>query len=77
MTTEPDRILTHHVNVLNPKTEEVQTFEPGEVLPAWADTVLTELDHAAYPVRSTRAEALVKQWNASKLAAEAAAELGG
>jgi hypothetical protein len=70
-----DRVLTHHVNVQNPKTEKVQTFEPGEALPAWADQLLTEIDHDAYPVRDKRADALVKSWQASKAAAEAAADL--
>jgi hypothetical protein len=70
-----DRVLTHHVNVKNPKGGKVQTFEPGETLPDWADKILTELDHDAYPVRDKRADALVKSWSASKLAAEAAGDL--
>ncbi len=74
---QSDRVLTHHVNVRNPGTKKVETFEPGADLPAWARDVLVAEDHDAYPVDSLRARALVKQWQASKLAAEAAAEMGG
>ncbi len=69
------RILTHHVNAKNPNTGKVHTFEPGEVLPKWADKILTEENHVAYPEESKQARALVKQWQASKMAAEAAADL--
>jgi hypothetical protein len=69
------RVLTHHVNVRNPKGDVV-TFEPGADLPKWAAEVLIAENHAAYPVADKRANALVKQWQASKLAAEAAAEMG-
>ncbi len=72
-----DRILTHHVNVKNPNTDKVVTFEPGDTLPKWADALLRELNHPAYPEASPRAEAAVKGWQASKLAAEAAAALDG
>jgi hypothetical protein len=70
-----DRVLTHHVNVKNPKNDKVSTFEPGEELPGWAADILVAENHAAYPERSTRSEASVKGWNSSKLAAEAAADL--
>ncbi len=69
------RILTHHVNAKNPSTGKVQTFEPGEKLPQWADKILTDEDHVAYPEADKRAEATVKQWQASKLAAEAAVDI--
>ncbi len=68
------RVLTHHVNVRNPKTKTVETFEPGANLPAWAvDAIGTE--HEAYPVTSPKAEALVMVWQASKMAATADAVL--
>lgn len=69
-----DRVLTHHVNIRNPRSEKVETFEPGAELPKWATDVLEAEDHPSYPERSRRTEALVKAWQASKLAAEAAAE---
>ncbi len=68
------RILTHHVNVKSP-SGKVQTFEPGADLPKWAAQILTEENHVAYPEESKQALGLVKQWQASKLAAEAAADL--
>lgn len=74
MSDQVEHVLTHHVNVRNPKGE-VQTFEPGDSLPKWASDVLLAEKHAAYPVVDKRSLALVKQWQASKLAAEAAAEL--
>jgi hypothetical protein len=77
-----DHLLTHHVNVRNPKTGKVQTFEPGEQLPAWAHDALVAESHVAYPDvsdpdndRTRLARAQVKTWQASKLAAEAAAEM--
>jgi hypothetical protein len=77
------RVLTHHVNVRNPKTKDVHTFEPGADLPKWARDALVAESHVAYPdvsdpeAESThRAHAQVKAWQASKLAAEAAAEMG-
>ena len=69
-----DHVLTHHVNIRNPKGD-VQTFEPGADLPKWASDVLLAEDHVAYPVADKRSNALVKQWQASKLAAEAANEM--
>ncbi len=73
MANAPDHVLTHHVNVRNPRTGKVQTFEPGADVPAWARDAL--VGHPAYPERSRQSEALVKAWQASKLAAEAVAEL--
>lgn len=69
------RVLTHHVNCKNPNTGKVQTFEPGADLPKWAAQILTDENHVAYPEESKQALGLVKQWQASKLAAEAAADL--
>lgn len=69
------RVLTHHVNVKNPNTDKVVTFEPGESIPQWADKILADLDHPAYPEDSKQAQGAVKAWQASKLAAEAAADL--
>ena len=69
-----DHVLTHHVNIRNPKGD-VQTFEPGAQLPKWASDALLAEAHAAYPVADKRANALVKQWRASQLAAEATAEM--
>ena len=68
------RVLTHHINIRNPESGEVGTFEPqdGANLPAWAHKALVAEDHAAYPEQSPRALALVRSWEASKLAAEAA-----
>lgn len=74
MPDEPARVLTHHVNIRNPQTREVETFEPqdGANLPVWAREVLERENHVAYPETSNRAVALVRQWEASKMAAEAA-----
>jgi hypothetical protein len=71
---DTDPVLTHHVNIRNPKTKKVETFEPqdGSALPAWARDALTAENHVAFVERTPRAEALVKGWQASKLAAEAA-----
>ncbi len=71
------RILTHHVNVANPNSGKVQTFEPGAELPRWAAQILINENHFAYPEESKQAQSLVKQWQASKLAAEATADLQG
>lgn len=73
--TMADHILTHHVNVKKPGNDKVATFEPGEELPQWAADILIAENHPAYPVSDKRAQANVKAWQASKLAAEAAAEL--
>ena len=69
------RVLTHHVNVRNPRTKKVETFEPGVDLPKWAAEALLAENHPAYPDETAPgARAAVKAWQASKAAAEAAAE---
>lgn len=79
---EAARVLTHHVNVRNPRTKKVEMFEPGADLPAWASDALLAEAHVAYPdvsdpkdEKARKARAQVKQWQASKLAAEATAEM--
>ena len=67
-------VLTHHVNVRNPRTKKVETFEPGADLPKWAAETLLAENHPAYPAASVRADSAVLAWQASKAAAEAAAE---
>ena len=68
-------VLTHHVNVKNPRSGKVETFEPGADLPKWASDALLAENHPAYPDETVPgARALVKAWQASKAAAEAAAE---
>ncbi len=64
-----DRALTHHVNVRNPRTKKVETFEPGADLPTWAQEQLE--GHAAYVEDSRPARALVASWQAQKAQAEA------
>lgn len=64
-------VLTHHVNVRNPRSRKVETFEPGADLPKWAADALLAENHGAYPDESTRgARAAVKSWQASRAAAE-------
>ena len=45
------RVLTNHVNVRNPRTKKVDTFEPqlGANLPKWAHEALVAENHPAYP----------------------------
>ncbi len=69
-----EHILTHHVNVRSPRANKVETFEPGADLPKWAVEVLTAENHPAYPESTPQTRALVKSWQASNVAAEAAAE---
>ena len=68
-------VLTHHVNIKNPRTKKVETFEPGDDLPKWAHEALLAENHVAYPVDTFDAFRAVKAWQASKAAAEAAAEV--
>ncbi len=71
----PDRILTHHVNMKNPRTGKVQTFEPGEQPPQWAQDVLVSEGHVAYPEANKVARAVAASWQASKAATEAMAAI--
>ena len=64
-------VLTHHVNVRNPRTKKVETFEPGADLPKWAADALLAENHPGYVDEHTKgARAAVKSWQASKAAAE-------
>ena len=70
------RVVTHHVNVANPRGGKVTTFEPGAntedgSLPQWAHDVLAGEDHVAYPVENPAARAVVAGWQAQKAQAEA------
>jgi hypothetical protein len=64
-----ERVLTHHVNLRNTKGNVV-TYEPGEALPKWAAEALTAENHAAYPEATAQTTEQVKQWQASRLAAD-------
>ena len=68
-------VLTHHVNVRNPRTKKVETFEPGADLPKWAADALLAENHPAYPEANPIADLDVVVWKRSKAAAEAAAEV--
>ena len=65
-------VLTHHVNVRNPRTGKVETFEPTDAnLPKWAAEALLAENHPAYPDENTPgARAAVKSWQASRAATE-------